>query len=66
MHVHTHCVHKVTLTLSTVVACEALCAGARVLCTAASIHAPDIAGLDCRREDGEEREGDSWGVMGRN
>lgn len=32
--------------LSTVVACVALGAGARVLCTAASIHTPDVTGLN--------------------
>lgn len=32
--------------LSTVVSCVSLCAGARVLCTAASIHTPDVTGLN--------------------
>lgn len=56
-HTHSHpgelTVQQLSLTLSTVAACVALRAGAWVLCAAASIHTPDITGLNCR---GGERE----------
>lgn len=43
------------LTLSTVAACVALWARAWVLCAAASIHTPDITGLNCWREERAKR-----------
>lgn len=53
-------VQQLLLTLSTVAACVALWAGARVLRAAAAIQTPDITGLNCR---GEERErGDEGGM----
>lgn len=42
-----------SLTLSTVAACVTLRAGAGVLSAAASIHTPDVTGLNCRWEERE-------------
>lgn len=43
--------HQVVLTLSTVVACVSLGAGAGVIRAAASIHTPDITRLNCKGEE---------------
>lgn len=56
-------VQQLSLTLSTVAACVALWAVARVLRAAAAIHTPDVTGLNCRGEERErEQRGDEGGM----